>query len=112
LAATVTTAATAVAATTAAASLTGLGLVDVEGATTEVAAVEGADGLASVLIGHLDEAEAARAAGLAVGREGDRDHLTVLREHLGDLRLSGVEREVTHINLLNHDLVLLAGMPA
>ena len=58
----------------AAALLTRLSLVHAERATTKVLAVEGLNGLLGVLIGHLDEAEAADAARLAIGREGTRDN--------------------------------------
>src|SRR6185369_12430712 len=56
----------AVAAATAAVLLR-LGLVDAEGAAVVLAAVEGAHRLLGVAVGHLDEAEALRGAGVAIG---------------------------------------------
>src|SRR5450830_950541 len=63
------TAAAAAVTTAAAAVFLGLGLIHLEGATVVVAAVQGAHGLLAVFVGHLDEAEALRGAGVAV-----RDH--------------------------------------
>jgi hypothetical protein len=78
-------AATAAATTTAAAVLAGASFADGEVATTEVSAVQGFDGLGGVFVGHFDEAEAARASGLAVCRECARDDLAVLTEELLNL---------------------------
>ena len=47
-----------------------LGLVDLEGPASEVRAVERAHGLVGGCVVHLDEGEAARAAGLAVHDDG------------------------------------------
>src|SRR5262249_56065529 len=83
-----TAAATAVAAPSAGAAaralLAGLGLVDGQGPASVLRPVEGGDGLVSPL-GHLDEAEAARAPGVPVGHDLGAGDGAILREHLAHL---------------------------
>src|SRR5690606_13875835 len=75
--------AAAVATTTAAATrLAGLGGVHAQVAAAEVRAVQGADRLVRGGVFDLHEAEAARAAGLAVSRQGHADDLAVARKQL------------------------------
>ena len=58
--------------------------------SAEVGPVEGADGvLCGARVLHLDEGEAARAAGLAVGDDGHRVHGAVLLEEGPELVLTG-----------------------
>jgi len=58
-------------AATAASTVTVMRFVDLQRAAVEVLAVEGLHRLGGVGIGHLDEAEAARAAGVTISDEGD-----------------------------------------
>src|SRR5258705_230602 len=95
-------AATAAAATEAAAGFTGTGLVDDDGASVNLLAVHGLDGrLGLVVVGHLDEPEAARAAGVAVHDHGGGDHLAVGLKEAPQLRVVRAEREITEVKL--HD---------
>src|SRR5690606_1004792 len=100
--------ATAAAATTAAAAATttagtaaGLVLrsVAAQPAPAEVLAVDGLDRAGSVRAVHLDEAEAAGAAGLAIARQGNRLDRAVGCEQRADLVLGGIERQIADINL-------------
>ena len=99
-----TTAAAVAAATTAAtataAVLAGASFADGEVATAEVSAVEGLDGLGRIFVGHFDEAEAARASGLAVRRECARDDLAVLTEELLNFLLGCCVGKVPNVNTL------------
>jgi hypothetical protein len=97
----ISTAATAVTAATATRSLFALAsLVDVQGTATEVLLVEGFDRLGSVVTGHLDEAKAAGASGLAVSRQDDRHNLAILREELSDILFARAKREIPYVDPL------------
>src|SRR5262249_48940389 len=99
-AATTTTAATATATATRRAVLR---LVDAERAPVELGAVELADRVGRGLAGgHLDEREAARAAGLAIGHHLDVDHLAAGGEGGAQVLLRGVIGEVAHIQSVLH----------
>src|SRR5262249_52147247 len=85
----------------AAAVLAGPGLVDGQRPTVEFGAVEGGDRLLRTL-GHLDEAEAARPAGLAVGRHLGPGHGAVLGAHLPEVVRGGREGQVADEKVLAH----------
>src|SRR5579871_895102 len=95
-AATTTTARATAAAATAAALLR---LVHAQRASAHVLPVEALDRARSVAARHLDEAEAARAAGVAVVDQGDRLDLAMLLEQLANGRFVRRERQVAHVNL-------------
>src|SRR5262249_6119036 len=91
------------AATARAATLLVLGLVHLEGAAAEVAAVEGADRVRrGVLVRHLDEGEAARAAGLAVHDDAHGLDRPVAPEGALQVLLGAGVRKVAHVDLLAH----------
>lgn len=96
-------AAEAAATTTATATLLArAGFVDDEGAAAHVGAVHRGDGLAGLfIVGHLDEAEAAGAAGLAVDDDLGTVDLPVLGEQLGEVLLGGAVRKIADVNV--HD---------
>src|SRR5439155_5140636 len=76
-----------------ASTLAGLRLADVDLPAADVAAVQTRDGLAGLARrAHLDEAEAARAAGVAVGDHGCRLTRPHFREQSLEVRAGGVER--------------------
>src|SRR5262245_16760863 len=82
-----------------------LGLAHIELPALDVTAVQGRDGLLGLVVrAHLDEPEAARAPGLAVGD--DRCGLT--GPHRGKQRLQIRTRclkgQIPHVQLLPHDL--------
>src|SRR5690348_8925337 len=100
------------AAATAAATATGLTrlrFVHAQRTAAHVLAVQFADsGLRGGLI-HLDEAEAAGAAGLAIGDQFHRVHGAELLELLTDFIFIGGERQIAHINrrhTINHSLAI------
>ena len=64
----------------AARTLTCLGLVDLEAAALEVLAIERLHGAGGISVGHLDEAEAAGPAGVAIIDQRDRFNGSMLRE--------------------------------
>src|SRR5438132_3386414 len=78
----------------------GTSFVDGEGATLHFPAVQGRDcGLGLSLVRHLDEAEATRPAGVAVGRyAGGRDG-AISRECGLELGLARVEAEISYVNV-------------
>src|SRR5262245_20118448 len=80
------------------------GLVDGQGPTSEVAAVQIADGAIGVLrAAHFDEAESARATGVAIGHELDLgDRAPALGEEIADLRFVRREREIADIQSGTH----------
>src|SRR5262249_11303937 len=80
-----------------------LGLVDGQGAAVDLRAVQRGDGLVAAA-GHLDEAEAARAAGLAVGRHLGPRHLAKRLEELAEVLLRRLEGEVADVDVLAHRL--------
>src|SRR3972149_8233653 len=93
-------AAAAAAAAAAATVALGSGFVDVQRATAELGAVDAADSrLGGGGVRHLDEGEAARAAGGAVGDDAGAIHLAVSRKDVAELLLGDVERTITNVNL-------------
>src|ERR1700741_1460696 len=89
----------AAAAAVAAAAAALLGLVDPQRASTQLLAIQVLDGARRVGARHLDEPEATRPAGVAVGDEAYGLDGAVLREQLADLGVSGGEREGVHRDL-------------
>src|ERR1700739_2139337 len=83
-----------------------LGLVDPQRASTQLLAIQVLDGARRVGARHLDEPEATRPAGVAVGDEAYGLDGAVLSEQLADLGVSGGERQVAHIDL-RHAIRLL-----
>src|SRR5262249_31788397 len=83
-------------------------LVDRQGAALELGAVEGLDGLVTTL-GHLDEAEAAGAAGLAVGHDLGPGDGAEAAERLPEGVAGGGERQGADAQVLAH---LVVGVPA
>src|SRR2546423_777583 len=74
------------------------GLVDGQGATAQLLAVELCDGrLALFLRGHLDEAEAARAARVAILDDRGRLDRTGLREQFAQVFARSLEREIPDV---------------
>src|SRR5262249_20936300 len=95
------------AAATAAAGSALARLVHVQVAALEVAPVELLDGLLRLLVGgHLDEAEAARAAGAAGAHHRRCFAGPRLREQLAQLFARGVEREISYEQPRPHRLLL------
>src|ERR1051326_5971139 len=83
-------------------------LVDRQAATVQVFAVELLDGgLALFLRRHLDEAEAARAARVAVFDDVGRLDRTGLREEVAQVFAGGLEREVPDVEFHGHVNFLL-----
>ena len=79
--------------------LAGTGLVHLQGAATHLRAVEGLDGSLGVLGGHLDETEAAGAAGLAIVDQADALDLAVGGEEVAQLVLGGGVGQITDVDL-------------
>jgi hypothetical protein len=99
-AAAVAAAAVATAAAAATTVVTGASLVDGKGAAVQVLAVQGADrGLGLGLVRHLDEAEAAGAAGVAVRRDAGAGDGAVSGERRFQGRLAGVKAEIANVNV-------------
>lgn len=100
-------AATTAATTTGATVFTGTGDIDLENAAVDGLAVEGGDrGLGAFVVRHFDEREAAGTAGVSVGNEGRSANFAELAEEVDELRLGGLIREITDV-----ELALLHGMP-
>ena len=93
---------------TATAGLTFLGLVDPQGATLHLVAIEGLHGLLRSFIVHLDESETARTTGLALVDQGDGVERAVLTEEFLDFSIGGTEGQIAHIELL-HSAFLISG---
>src|SRR5262249_35282021 len=91
--------------------LAGLGLVDSQGAAADLLAVEGADRLVAA-VGHLDEAEAARTAGFAVGDDLGTGHGAVLREQLAQVVGGRLEGQVADVDVLPKGPPPRPGRPA
>src|SRR5439155_17278147 len=81
--------------------LAGLRLVDGQGTALELGAVQVADGLLGPF-GHLDEAEAARAAGLPVRDNLGTGDLAVLAEGFAKVVRGGLEGKVPDVQILAH----------
>jgi hypothetical protein len=87
---------------TAATIFLGFGFVDIESAAVHVAAIDGSDGFVSCgVIGHFDESEAARPAGVTVGNQVDPIHCAELFKHRSNGSVGGVETEVSYKNILH-----------
>ena len=91
------------------AAATRTGHVDGEGAAVELPAVEGFD--CGVSAFHLDETEAAGAAGIAVGDDADALDRAMLAEEVANLVLGRTEGEVPHVDLLHSAVAFLLGAP-
>src|SRR5947209_9052257 len=84
-------------------TLARLGDVDGQVPAVEVVAVELSDGsLALFLRGHLDEAEATRAAGVAILNDRGRLDRAGLREMLTEIFARSLEREVADVKFHGH----------
>src|SRR5690349_13883455 len=81
-----------------AASAALLSLVDAQRATAELLAIEILDGARCVGARHLDEAEAARAAGVAIGDDAHRLDGAMLCEQLTELGVGSGKRQVAHVD--------------
>src|SRR5262249_45214526 len=77
-----------------------LRLVHAQRALAELAAVQLRDRVLGVVVVHLDEAEAPRAARLAVHDDRRRVHLAEAREQVLQVRVSGRPGEVADVDLL------------
>src|SRR5438093_1308629 len=83
------------------------GNLDPQRPAVELNAVELGDGVVRGLgRGDLDEPEAARLAGIAIGDDGDRLDALDLAEELAQSLRGGAECETTDEQLLSHDVVL------
>ena len=79
------------------------GFVDHEGAALEGVTVQGTDGVLGTVVGcHGDEAEAPRAAGLAVGDDARLGDFAVYGEHLCELGIGSAPGKVPDVNLRAH----------
>ena len=77
--------------------LTRVGFGDGDGTTVELKAVELADGvLSSLVVGHLDKAEALATTGHAVRDDAGRCDLAVLAEQFVELPLLGTEVQLCY----------------
>src|SRR5262245_27424087 len=86
-----------------AAFLARLGLVDCQGPALVVEVIQALDGLLRLrVVFHLDEPEAARPAGLAVGDHLDAGHLAELAEQLEQIVAGRIPHEVAHVDILRH----------
>ena len=86
-------------ATTTTATTAGLGLVDAQGTAHQLSTLEGIDraGL-GVGVGHLDEGEAALAAGVALQRQRAVDHVSERSEQLSHVLLLSAEGKIADEN--------------
>lgn len=94
-------AAVATAATAAAGTIAlGPGFIDAELAAANFLAVDFANGVAAgVVVTHFDEAEAARAAGLAIGDQGDVRDFAVLREQVTHFVFGRIKAQIANVDL-------------
>src|SRR5262249_18913529 len=88
-----------------------LGLVDGQRAALELGAAQRRDGLVAPVT-HLDEPEAARTAGVAVGDDLGAADRAVLAEQLDEVVGGGREGEVADVVVLAHGHPLRAQRPA
>ena len=94
-------AATAEASTAAALGL-GSSLVDVDGPSAELRAVQSRNGFLSVVItGHLNETEAPGTPSVSIRHDADTVHLTVAFKDLPQFIFIGIEAEIPHKNILH-----------
>ena len=89
-------AARAAAAVSARRALALLCLIDLERAALEVGAIERLHGATGIGIGHFDEAEAAQAAGLAIGDQGNLIDGAMLREQSTDAIIGRREGKISN----------------
>jgi hypothetical protein len=89
------------AATAAAAAAPVLGLVDAQGPSAHVSAIQLVDRLIGVPVIHLHEGEAARAAGLPVGDHRHRMHFSNRGEKIPEVRFGCTPGKVADIDLLH-----------
>ena len=101
-------AASAAATTASAAAAAILRFVDAQRTAAHVASVQLVDRLIGVPVVHLHEAEAARAAGFAVGDHRHRVDLPDGGKEIPEIRLGGAPGEVADIDLLHLILSLTA----
>ncbi len=101
-AATTTTTTTEVAARGAAIAL--LGFIDLQRATAEVFAIESLHGALGVSTGHLDEAEATGASGLAIVYQGHLVDGAVGSEVGAHLIFGGVKRQISNVKFRHKQL--------
>jgi len=88
--------------TAASAVVLGPSFVDIDGASTELAAVECGDGFFAIFIAvHFDEAKATGASGIAIGHDADTVDLTVAFENLPEFVFTGIETEIPHKDVLH-----------
>ena len=82
--------------------------VHVQGASTNLSAIECRDGFLSVLRArHLHEAEAARAPRVPIRHDADPVHLSIGGKKLAQFILRGIEVEVANENVLQADAPIL-----
>jgi hypothetical protein len=74
-------------------------LIDLEGASAHVGAVEGIDGLVAVFITDLDEAEATGAAGFSIEDDTSALNGAELTEEIGEFLISGREGKIAHVDI-------------
>jgi hypothetical protein len=74
-----------------------LRFINAQWATAHVEAIQRLDRRQSFILGHVHEAEPARAARLTIVDELDRFHLAVLFEHGANVLLRGVEWEIPDV---------------
>src|SRR5215831_8159878 len=75
------------------------GLVNVEGTSAELLAIQGSDGLLRFpVVAHLYEAKSARASGLAICNHGHTVNVAEWLKQLAKIILRGAEREVADKN--------------
>src|SRR5262249_33780907 len=79
------------------------GLVDLQGTPLQLGAVQRRDGLVAAA-GQLNQAEAARAAGVAVGGDLGPSPRAVVAEPAEQVVAGGLEGEVPHVDVLAHRL--------
>ena len=73
---------------------------DDAGFSRQLGALQGVDRLLGILGRHLDKAEAARAPGLAVGRQHHRHDLAILRKELTHIVFARAKGEIPHVDPL------------
>ena len=89
-----------------------MSLVDAQGSTVEILAVQRAHGrLAFSFVRHFDEREAAGSAGEAISNDGDTRNRAVLAEQVSQALLGRLETQITHVDT-EHEEVLPSWEPA
>jgi hypothetical protein len=86
---------------------TGTGHVDVQGASIQFGAVEGGDGVFSLLIvRHFDEAEAPRTASVPISQNAYTVHGSERLECIAEIVFSDAERKVANKDILQGKVLL------